>query len=74
MDLKLKPDQLVEVDQVGAHLDKIFSAVRQRLLATPSKTAPLVHAEESVGGARIVEEGQKHYKIRREGSFVNGFR
>ena len=28
LDLKLKQDQLVEVDQVGAHLDKIFSAVR----------------------------------------------
>ena len=56
MDLKLKQDQLVEVDQVGDHLDKIFSAVRQRLLATPSKIAPLVHAEESVGGARIVLE------------------
>ena len=61
LDLKLKQDQLVEVDQVGDHLDKIFSAVRQRLLATPSKIAPLVHAEEPV-------------KIRREGSFVNGFR
>ena len=58
MDLKLKQDQLVEADQVGEHLDKIFSAVRQRLLAAPSKIAPLVHAEESVGGARIVEEGQ----------------
>ena len=56
LDLKLKQDQLVEVDQVGEHLDKIFSAVRQRLLATPSKIAPLVHAEESVGGARIVLE------------------
>jgi hypothetical protein len=61
LDLKLKQDQLVEVDQVGDHLDKIFSAVRQRLLATPSKIAPLVHAEEPV-------------KIRWEGSFVNGFR
>ena len=48
LDLKLKRDQLVEVDQVGDHLDKIFSAVRQRLLATPSKIAPLVHVEESV--------------------------
>ena len=56
LDLNLKQDQLVEVDQVGDHLDKIFSAVRQRLLATPSKIAPLVHAEESVGGARIVLE------------------
>jgi len=56
LDLKLKSDQLVEVDQVGEHLDKIFSAVRQRLLATLSKIAPLVHAEESVGGARIVLE------------------
>ena len=28
LDLKLKQDQLVEVDQVGDHLDKIFSAVR----------------------------------------------
>ena len=37
LDLKLKQGQLVEVDQVGDHLDKIFSAVRQRLLATPSK-------------------------------------
>jgi len=35
LDLKLKQDQLVEVDHVGDHLDKIFSAVRQRLLATP---------------------------------------
>ena len=61
LDLKLKQDQLVEVDQVGDHLDKIFSAVRQRLLATPSKIASLVHAEESV-------------KIRREGSFVSGFK
>ena len=56
LDLKLKQDQLVEVDQVGDHLGKIFSAVRQRLLATPSKIVPLVHAEESVGGARIVLE------------------
>ena len=30
LDLKLKQDQLVEVDQVGEHLDKIFSAVRHR--------------------------------------------
>jgi hypothetical protein len=59
---------------VGEHLDKIFSAVRQRLLATPSKTAPLVHAEESVGGTRIVEEGQKHCKIRRETGFFSGFK
>jgi len=56
LDLKLKHDQLVEVDQVGDHLDKIFSAVRQRLLATPRKIAHMVHAEESVGGARIVLE------------------
>ena len=28
LDLELKHDQLVEVDQVGEHLDKIFSAVR----------------------------------------------
>ena len=56
LDLKLKQDKLVEVDQVGDHLDKIFSVVRQRILATPSKIAPLVHAEESVGGARIVLE------------------
>ena len=46
LDLKLKNDQLVEVDQVGDHLDKIFFAVRQRLLATPSKITPLVHADE----------------------------
>jgi len=39
LDLKLKQDQLVELDQVGLHLDLIFSAVRQRLLATPSKIA-----------------------------------
>jgi len=61
LDLKLKQDQLVEVDLEGDHLDKIFSAVRQRLLATPSKIAPLVHVEKSV-------------KIRREGSFVSGFK
>ncbi len=53
LDLKLKQDQLVEVDQVGLHLDLIFSAVRQRLLATPSKIAPLVHAEESVGSQAV---------------------
>jgi len=56
LDLKLKQDQLVLFDLDGDHRDKIFSAVRQRLLATPSKIAPLVHAEESVGGARIVLE------------------
>ena len=56
LDLKLKSNHVVEVDQIGDHLDKIFSAVRQKLLGMPSKIAPLVHAEESVGGARIVLE------------------
>ena len=91
LDLKLKQDQLVEVDQVGLHLDLIFSAVRQRLLATPSKIAPLVHAEESVGkilnpnfevleknmaGVEVkpLKKVNKPYKIRREGSFVSGFK
>jgi len=37
LDLKLKQDQLVVVYLEGDHRDKIFSAVRQRLLATPSK-------------------------------------
>ena len=44
-ELDLKHDQLIEVDQVGHHTDRIFYAVRQRLLATPSKIAPLVHAD-----------------------------
>ena len=56
LDLKLKSNQVVEVDQIGDHLDKIFSAVRQKLLGMPSKIAPLVQAEESVGGVRIVLE------------------
>ena len=56
LDLKLKSNQVVEVDQIGDHLDKIFSAVRQKLLGMPSKIAPLVQAEESIGGVRI-EEG-----------------
>jgi len=54
LDLKLKSNQVVEVDQIGEHLDKIFSAVRQKLLGLPSKIAPLVQAEESIGGVRIV--------------------
>ena len=56
LDLKLKSNQVVEVDQIGDHLDKIFSAVRQKLLGLPSKIAPLVQAEESIGGVRIVLE------------------
>ena len=56
LDLKLKSNQVVEVDQIGDHLDKIFSAVRQKLLGMPSKIAPLVQAEESIGGVRIVLE------------------
>ena len=40
LDLKLKSNQVVEVDQIGDHLDKIFSAVRQKLLGMPSKIAP----------------------------------
>ena len=47
---------MVEVDQIGDHLDKIFSAVRQKLLGMPSKIAPLVQAEESISGVRIVLE------------------
>ena len=31
LDLKLKSNQVVEVDQIGDHLDKIFSAVRLKL-------------------------------------------
>ena len=56
LDLKLKSNHVVEVDQIGDHLDKIFSAVRQRLLAMPSKIPPLVQAEEFIGGVRIVLE------------------
>ena len=56
LDLKLKSNQVVEVDQIGDHLDKIFSTVRQKLLGIPSKVAPLVQAEEPVGGVRIVLE------------------
>ena len=56
LDLKLKSNQVVEVDQIGDHLDKIFSTVRQKLLGMPSKIAPLVQAEESIGGVRIVLE------------------
>ena len=37
LDLKLKSNQVVEVDQIGDHLGKIFSAVRQKLLGMPSK-------------------------------------
>ena len=37
LDLKLKSNQVVEVDQIGDHLDKIFLAVRQNILAMPSK-------------------------------------
>ena len=37
LDLKLKSNQVVEVDQIGDHLDKIFFAVRQKLLGLPSK-------------------------------------
>ena len=36
-DLKLKSNQVVEVDQIDNHLDKMFSAVRQKILAMPSK-------------------------------------
>ena len=45
LDLKLKSNHVVEVDQIGDHLDKIFSAVRQRLLAMPRKIAPLVQVD-----------------------------
>ena len=31
LDLKLKSNQVAEVDQIGDHLDKIFPAVRQNL-------------------------------------------
>ena len=31
LDLKLKVNQVVELDQIGDHLDKIFSAVREKL-------------------------------------------
>jgi hypothetical protein len=56
LDLKLKCNNVVEVDQIGDHLDKIFSAVRQKLLGLPGKIAPLVQAEESIGGIQIVLE------------------
>ena len=31
LDLKLKSNQVAEVDQIDDHLDKIFPAVRQKL-------------------------------------------
>ena len=71
LDLKLKQDQLVEVDPVGDHLDKIFSAVRQRLLATPSKIAPIAVAPGKASLGNHVEHSPKFLLCNISKGFLN---
>jgi len=72
LDLKLKQDQLVEVDQVGLHLDLfVYNFVALKILNPNFEVL-----EKNMAGveAKPLKKVNKPYKIRREGSFVNGFR
>jgi len=52
--------QFVEIDTVCSVLDKIIAACRARLLAIPTKTAPVVVAAETIGEANDIIENEIH--------------
>lgn len=51
-----KKHELVPVELVTEHLEKMLTAVRQKIMSLPTKSAPLIFSEESVAGMRAVLE------------------
>ena len=62
--LQIKIDEerglLVPIGKVESYLDKLFTAIKQHILAMPSKVSPMVAGEESVEGIKLVLEGEAH--------------
>jgi phage terminase Nu1 subunit (DNA packaging protein) len=58
MDLAQRRQELVEVDLVDYEFSKLVAAVRQKLLAIPSKIAPITFAQKTVAATqRLIEQG-----------------
>ncbi len=58
MELARRRQELVEVEAVDYEFSKLVAAVRQKLLAVPSKIAPLTHNQKTVAATqRIFEQG-----------------
>lgn len=49
-------DELVPAEEVRVFLDKMLSSFKSRLLSLPSKVAPIIIAENEIGGAIIILE------------------
>ena len=60
MELDDMKQDLVRVVKIESYLDKLFTAIKQHILAMPSKVSPMVAGEESVEGIKLVLEGEAH--------------
>ena len=49
---------LVPIGKVERYLDKLFTAIKQHILAMPSKVSPMVVNEDSEEGVKLVLEGE----------------
>lgn len=57
LELKRKKEELVPLDQVQEHLEKMFSVIKQKLISLPSRITHLITAEKKQAGKkRIFEE------------------
>lgn len=58
MELDEMKKDLVRVERVERYLDKLFTAIKQHILAMPSKVSPMVVSEDSEEGVKLVLEGE----------------
>ncbi len=58
LELARRRQELVEVEAVDYEFSKLVAAVRQKLLAIPSKIAPITHKQKTIAATqRLIEQG-----------------
>jgi len=60
MELNEMRESLIRVEKVENYLDKLFTAIKQHILAMPTKVAPMVLSEEALEGVELVLQGEAH--------------
>ncbi len=58
IDLEVRQGKFVEIELVGEHLDKIFTVIKQKILAMPTKLAPSLIGMESSADVQIILESE----------------
>lgn len=69
LELAFRRKELVEVEVVSQEFSKLVDAVRQKLLAIPSKIAPITHQQKTIAATRQIIEQGIHEALNEFGSY-----